>query len=592
MAVAGGAVRLRFRLFVLVACTLALAVVLTTWTVSSNARRAFEALDSQRTNALVAGFMREFTFDGDQVARDVERLADSEALQRMTIDLGGAAPDLAPYVSEAASLAASHGLDFLEIVTEDGRIVSSAQWPARFGYKHPWATSGAPVTAAFLQRIELPSEPALGVMAVRTATAGGRRLLVVGGRKLDQAFLASLGLPSGMRALLYLNLDPGFSPQQLIDASGKVGDAQALEPLISRVKLLAREQVEKVQWPEAPETFHAIPLGGPSGVMAVLLVGSSGRDLASLVAGIRRAGLLFGALGVGIGFLLTYVVAARITRPIEDLASAARKVAAGDWNTRADVPGGGETGDLGEAFNSMTAQLVDQRDRLVQAERVAAWREIARRLAHELKNPLFPLRITVENLQRAKTQAPEVFDEVFEESTRTLVAEINNLNGIIARFGDFARMPPPRLEPVAINRLVTDTLALFRAQLDAPGRPPIVARSILDEGAGTVQADPEQIGRALRNLLLNAIDAMPAGGTIAVRTFAADNCVRLEVSDTGEGLTREEANRLFTPYYTTKQHGTGLGLAIVQSVVSDHHGKISVESEKNRGTTFRIELPL
>jgi two-component system, NtrC family, nitrogen regulation sensor histidine kinase NtrY len=587
-------VKLRYRLLVLVSVTLALAVALTTWTVSASARRAFTVLDEQRRAALVAGFRREFAREGDEVLRAIDRLVASDAVQRMAIELAGPAPDTSMYVNEAGALASAHGLDFLEIVDEDGNIVSSAQWPARFGYRHPWVatTSEADQQRVFLRTVELPTELALALVGVRTVAAGDRRLFMVGGRRLDQPFLGALGSTPGSRVLLYRNLDPGFAPQQLVDASGKVPDAQRLEPLISRVRLLGRDGVERVEWADGPETFQGIPLAGPNGtVLGVLLVGSSGHELAALVAGIRRAGLLFGALGVALGVGLSWIIAARVTRPIEELASGARAVADGDWNVRVDVPATGDVRELADAFNTMTAELVDQRERLVQAERVAAWREIARRLAHELKNPLFPLRITVENLQRAKAQAPGQFDEVFEESTRTLIAELNNLNGIIGRFGDFAKMPAPHLEDVALNALVTDTLKLFDAQLTAPGRPPLAARVDLDERVVAIRADPEQLGRALRNLLLNAIDAMPAGGTITVRTTAIDGAVRLQVADTGQGLTPEEASRLFTPYYTTKQHGTGLGLAIVQSVVSDHHGKISVESAAGRGTTFSIELP-
>jgi nitrogen fixation/metabolism regulation signal transduction histidine kinase len=239
----------------------------------------------------------------------------------------------------------------------------------------------------------------------------------------------------------------------------------------------------------------------------------------------------------------------------------------------------------------MTLQLVEQRDRLVQTERVAAWRELARRLAHELKNPLFPLQITIENLQRAKEQAPEQFDEVFRESSETLLAELANLKKIIGRFSDFAKMPPPQLERVDVNELVRQTMRLFDAQFKAEGRAPIEVRIECAEDAGWVEADPEQVGRALQNLALNAIDAMPAGGTLRIRTARRNGTVELDISDTGQGLTKEECERLFTPYYTTKQHGTGLGLAIVQSVVADHKGRISVESEPGRGTTFRIELP-
>ncbi len=236
----------------------------------------------------------------------------------------------------------------------------------------------------------------------------------------------------------------------------------------------------------------------------------------------------------------------------------------------------------------MTHELVEQRERLLQAERVAAWRELARRLAHELKNPLFPLQITVENMQRARERYPDQFDEVFREGTATLLAELANLKQIIGRFSDFAKMPAPEMQPLDFNAMAAETMKLFDAQL-ANAR--IVPSVLLDPRLRPIPADHEQMTRVLRNLVLNAIDAMPQGGTLTVRTTALPNGgVRLEICDTGQGLTPEECERLFTPYYTTKTHGTGLGLAIVQSVISDHHGSISVESQPGKGATFRIEL--
>lgn len=279
-----------------------------------------------------------------------------------------------------------------------------------------------------------------------------------------------------------------------------------------------------------------------------------------------------------------------MTRPLRELAQRVRDVAGGNWEARAPVESHDEVGQLAEDFNRMTEQLVEQRDRMIQAERVAAWRELARRLAHELKNPLFPLQITIENLQRARQASPEQFDEIFRESTSTLLAELDNLKTIVGRFSEFAKMPAPHLEAVDLNRIMQEVMKLFDAQIEAAGRPGIVKVFQLDERVPSVRADPEQIRRALRNLVLNALDAMPKGGTLTLRTQHLDGKVALEVSDTGEGLTPEECARLFTPYYTTKQHGTGLGLAIVQSVVSDHRGTITVRSEPGKGATFRIEL--
>jgi signal transduction histidine kinase len=553
--------------------------------VLDSTRRAFERLDAQRADALVLQFRNEFDRRRQELVRTVNAIAESDATRRIAIQ-----PDTSEYYDYAGPQAATHDLEMLELVAADGTIVSSAQYPARFGYKEEWLTTDGnwKQRGAFLRREELPQGVTLALVAVGTTIEGDRKLYVVGGRELDREFLSTLVLPEGMRVLLYRNLEARFTPAELIDATGPAAGAAVLRPLIEQVQSERREGTRTVGSGAAAERFHALPLPGfDNSTLGVLLIASSRRELVELENSLLRTGVIVACAGILLGILLSWWAAARITRPMHRLADSVGRVAAGDWNTTVEVSSADEIGTLARAFNRMTGELVAQRERLVQAERVAAWRELARRLAHELKNPLFPLQITVENMLRARDRSPEQFEEVFREGTTALLGELSQLKQIVGRFSDFARMPAPEIQPVEFNALVTDALKLLDGQL-AQARVHCV--TALDPAVHKVPVDPEQITRVLRNLVLNAIDAMTSGGTLTVRTVALGAGVRLEISDTGQGLTPEECARLFTPYYTTKTHGTGLGLAIVQSVVSDHGGRISVESERGRGSTFRIEL--
>ena len=315
----------------------------------------------------------------------------------------------------------------------------------------------------------------------------------------------------------------------------------------------------------------------------MLFVGSSQRTVVMLERRIRWLALGVVAVGLLFGLMLSWWGAARVTRPVQKLAEGAQEVADGNWSARVNVRGRDEVGQLAKSFNKMTEQLVEQRDKLVQVERVAAWRELARRLAHELKNPLFPLQTTVENLRRAREQISPQFEEVFQESTGILLAEIENLKAIVGRFSDFAKMPQPELSAVNLNEIVRTVVKLFEGQFSAVGRPAITPELHLEDDLPVIQADATLLHRAIENLVLNAMDAMPAGGVLMLRTQHHEGEVTLEISDTGTGLTPEESERLFTPYYTTKQHGTGLGLAIVQAVVAITAGEFPSRAKPASG---------
>jgi nitrogen fixation/metabolism regulation signal transduction histidine kinase len=276
---------------------------------------------------------------------------------------------------------------------------------------------------------------------------------------------------------------------------------------------------------------------------------------------------------------------------VRALAERARGVAAGDFDRTVALDAPDEVGELARAFASMTAELRTSRERLVQAERVAAWREMARRLAHELKNPIFPIQLSIETLRRSldASVGPDDaarFQLLFRDSSDTILEELQSLRAIVEEFSQFARMPPPRLAPTDLSDVAERVLALYRARAGSTR-----IETALASGLPPVAADRDLIGRALGNLVANALEAMPDGGTLSVRTQAVADGVALEVRDTGPGLTEEQRTRLFTPYYTTKKGGTGLGLAIVQGIVSDHGGRIQVESAPGAGTTFTLVLP-
>ena len=558
--------------------------------VSATTRQAFERLESQRVDAAVSQFRREFARRRDEIARRVERLARADSTLAIAI-----AADYAAYVNEAPSPRRRPRPGFPGTGGRGRRhhLLRPVARPLRLQGRIPHRR-GRPAASrrAFLKREDLPNDQvALALVAVRAVTAGDRKLYVAGGEQLDPSFLDTISVPAGMRVLLYRNLQTDFSPRLLAGASGPVADARKLEPLIDRVRRTRAEAAGLVRWKSdaaSAEAFHAFPLTGRAGdLLGVLLVGSSARERAELESFLLRTAVWVGAAGILLALVVGWFATARVTRPVRELSAGAREVAAGNFAAHVPVGSVDEIGQLAEAFNRMTRQLADQRDRLVQAERVAAWRELARRLAHELKNPLFPLQITVENMQRARDLHPDQFDEVFRESTTTLLSELDNLKRIIGRFSDFAKMPRPDLQPVNLNHLVHGAMKLFEAQLAAAN---VTAALELDDALPTIPADPDQISRVLHNLILNAVDAMPGGGRLTIRTSRRNGAVRLEISDTGQGLTPEECERLFTPYYTTKTHGTGLGLAIVQSVVSDHGGRISVSGEPGKGATFSIEL--
>jgi two-component system nitrogen regulation sensor histidine kinase NtrY len=225
---------------------------------------------------------------------------------------------------------------------------------------------------------------------------------------------------------------------------------------------------------------------------------------------------------------------------------------------------------------------------LVRAQKVAAWREVARRLAHEIKNPLTPIQLSAERLRRHFGQAPDATRGLVDECATTIIGEVESLKGLVDEFSQFARMPAPRAVPSNLHQVLDDTLALYQGLLAE-----VVIERRYAPVLPEVSVDPEQIRRVVLNLVDNAVEAMDRRGTIEITTGhdASHNLVTVVVADDGPGIPAGDRDKLFLPYYSTKKRGSGLGLAIVRRIVAEHGGSIDVADNEPRGTRFTIELP-
>lgn len=492
-----------------------------------------------------------------------------------TMDLPGAQESEETVPRLASTLASRRNLAALEIIDREGRVVSSHHWPAGFGL--PDQDGVFPGDPPF--RIEkVASGYGAADRLALTASHEGRLLgsavSVRGGSFVDQELVQNLTSLLGVEAAIRDRRHDLW----VLPSGSLLGSAPLDFPPGASGDL--HLQGASYRWAAAP--LHP---------ELWLIVATPRTALDAVRGSVGMIGLVVSGLALVAALGAALVLSGHVARPVHELAASARRLASGDWENRVAVSTPGEIGDLARAFDAMAEELRASRERLLQAERVAAWREMARRLAHELKNPLFPIQLSIETLRRVLEQATdktnEDFQALFLESSDTILEELGSLRKIIDEFSEFARTPQPRLAPTSVNSVVQRAMDLYRPRMTG-----IVIEASLAQELPLVSADSDLLGRALGNLLSNAIDAMPTGGTLSVRTAQATDAVTVEVGDTGPGLDEEQRTRLFTPYFTTKRGGTGLGLSIVQGIVSDHRGRVQVVSEPGQGTRFTLILPV
>lgn len=285
--------------------------------------------------------------------------------------------------------------------------------------------------------------------------------------------------------------------------------------------------------------------------------------------------LLACLLGIRIGF--------SITKPLHALIKGTRELARDNLDYRIPQGQDDEIGLLVESFNRMAEDLKENRQQRLEAEKIAAWREMARRLAHEIKNPLTPIQLTVQQMRDKYAGDDPAYRKLTEECTEIVTEEVENLRALVQEFANFARMPSLSLAGHDLNTVVMDVVRLYPD-----------ARIKLDLGSDLpeLNLDAEQIRRVLINLIENGIEAAGENGALTISTETRDGSVQFLVIDSGPGVAPEDRQRIFQPYISTKQSGMGLGLAVVRSIVEEHGGRVSVTESSAGGAQFEILLPL
>jgi nitrogen fixation/metabolism regulation signal transduction histidine kinase len=355
---------------------------------------------------------------------------------------------------------------------------------------------------------------------------------------------------------------------------------------------------------------YVVPLGteGAFAVLCLRLPDGLEKAAASLSAAARTAELLapFSAKWAGllvllycflvlplllIALFLGMAASDLVAEPLVSLEEATRLVAAGDFGVRLIVKPGDETGRLVASFNRMLGEIERSRSDELRREKIDAWQDIAQRLAHELKNPLTPIRLAAERVLKRWRSDPALTAPIIEGSMLAIVKEVEGMDALLSDFRAFASLPEPQRDWTGLSGLVSDSVALYAASY-----PEVTFRlDGLPEGL-TLRVDRATMKRALGNLIANSIDAMEGRGEIEISADlvkAADSrYCRLKIRDTGHGISDALGEKVFMPYFTTKSSGTGLGLSIVERIVAEHGGAIRFESEEGAGTTFYLDLPL
>ncbi|HET8948224.1 MAG TPA: ATP-binding protein [Candidatus Polarisedimenticolia bacterium] len=419
----------------------------------------------------------------------------------------------------------------------------------------------------------LPSNPPeRGMVAMRTVSIGGESYEVLGARRLGAEFLAAVSEVTGSGSAL-------VGPDGATVQAGMPVEESGADAGFARASSEARLRTDV---PVASGGWSVRVEAAPGDAAAVR------RELLVSLKNVAPVALLAAAI---IGLLL----AEGISRPVRALADRAEAISAERaGGPLSPVHDRDEVRGLTRSFDRMLEALSESEARRLSAERVAAWQEVARRVAHEVRNALSPIRLAVENLRRTRERAPADLDRALREEGTAILEEVESLRRLVEEFSLFARLPGLRVAPCDLAEVARQALALAGPRLQALG----VAVEIEDGGTPhTVRGDADFLGRALGNVIANALDALERAPEKRLRLAlraGSPSWEEIEVRDTGPGFAKEVAGRMFEPYVTTRAEsgGTGLGLALVQRVVTGHGGTVGAGASPGGGAYVLMRLPI
>ncbi len=298
--------------------------------------------------------------------------------------------------------------------------------------------------------------------------------------------------------------------------------------------------------------------------------------------------MLLSIIIIGVAYMISLYISGNITRPVMDLSKAARQIAMGNNSLAVRKRSDDELGALVETFNMMARQLEENQKFMFQKQKLEAWNEMARKLVHEIKNPLTPIRLSAERMRKLVIDGNPMKDDAVLKGSETIISEVNALLKLVGDFNNFARLPGKKAEPSNMKNIISDTIALFQVY------DKVRFEIHFDDNIPEINIDRALIRQALNNLISNAIHAMNEEGVIKVVCRIDDEGynITVRITDNGPGIRAEHLERVFDPGFTIGKNGTGLGLAIVEKIVLEHDGKIYCKSEEGKGAEFIIKLPV